>query len=122
MPQHPSDLEPLEPVAMESSCIVFRCYIATDPKPFKILVPLHLTYPFCQFFQVTPEVSFTVDELVQLTERIQNAGTEVVNAKAGTASPYNKILFCTYIHTFIYTGFLLHTMKCVFPPLLLNVS
>ena len=36
--------------------------------------------------QVRPTVSFTDDELEKLTERIQNAGTEVVNAKAGAVS------------------------------------
>lgn len=36
--------------------------------------------------QVKPTVSFTDDELEKLTERIQNAGTEVVNAKAGAVS------------------------------------
>lgn len=33
-----------------------------------------------------PSVTFTNDELEKLTERIQNAGTEVVNAKAGAVS------------------------------------
>jgi malate dehydrogenase len=36
--------------------------------------------------QVTPSCSFTEDETVKLTERIQNAGTEVVEAKAGAGS------------------------------------
>ena len=36
--------------------------------------------------QVKPSVTFTSDELEKLTERIQNAGTEVVNAKAGAVS------------------------------------
>jgi malate dehydrogenase len=34
--------------------------------------------------QVKPSVTFTDEEIASLTERIQNAGTEVVNAKAGT--------------------------------------
>ncbi|RMX56135.1 hypothetical protein pdam_00012092 [Pocillopora damicornis] len=34
--------------------------------------------------QTTPKVSFTNDETEKLTDRIQNAGTEVVNAKAGS--------------------------------------
>lgn len=38
------------------------------------------------YVQVSPAVSFTTDELDQLTDRIQNAGTEVVNAKAGAVS------------------------------------
>ena len=36
--------------------------------------------------QTQPSVTFTDDELIKLTERIQNAGTEVVNAKAGAVS------------------------------------
>lgn len=36
--------------------------------------------------QVVPKVSFTDDEIVALTTRIQNAGTEVVEAKAGAGS------------------------------------
>lgn len=36
--------------------------------------------------QTTPKVSFTEDELKALTIRIQNAGTEVVEAKAGAGS------------------------------------
>jgi len=36
--------------------------------------------------QITPKVSFTQDEIEKLTDRIQNAGTEVVNAKAGAGS------------------------------------
>jgi len=36
--------------------------------------------------QVVPKTSFTDEELVSLTERIQNAGTEVVEAKAGAGS------------------------------------
>lgn len=36
--------------------------------------------------QVTPPVSFNQKELAHLTDRIQNGGTEVVNAKAGAGS------------------------------------
>ena len=36
--------------------------------------------------QVTPNVTFTSAEAESLTERIQNAGTEVVEAKAGKGS------------------------------------
>lgn len=44
--------------------------------------------------QTTPSVSFSTEELEQLTDRIQNAGTEVVNAKAGAVSE----TFCwTYV-------------------------
>jgi len=36
--------------------------------------------------QVSPSVTFTQEELEKLTKRIQNAGTEVVEAKAGAGS------------------------------------
>lgn len=36
--------------------------------------------------QTSPKVSFSDDEVEKLTDRIQNAGTEVVNAKAGSGS------------------------------------
>ena len=36
--------------------------------------------------QVVPKCSFTDEELEKLTDRIQNAGTEVVEAKAGAVS------------------------------------
>ena len=36
--------------------------------------------------QASPKTSFTNEELEKLTDRIQNAGTEVVNAKAGAVS------------------------------------
>jgi len=36
--------------------------------------------------QTTPAVTFTEEEIAALTERIQNAGTEVVEAKAGAGS------------------------------------
>lgn len=42
---------------------------------------INITHP-----QTTPKASFSPDELEKLTERIQNAGTEVVNAKAGAVS------------------------------------
>ena len=38
------------------------------------------------WMQTNPTVSFTDDEMAKLTERIQNAGTEVVEAKAGAGS------------------------------------
>lgn len=40
----------------------------------------------CFLVQAKPTVTFTEDEQEKLTERIQNAGTEVVNAKAGAVS------------------------------------
>ena len=45
----------------------------------------HWTYPYC-VVQANPSVSFTEEEAAKLTERIQNAGTEVVEAKAGAGS------------------------------------
>ena len=36
--------------------------------------------------QTTPKVEFSDDEAAKMTERIQNAGTEVVEAKAGAGS------------------------------------
>jgi len=43
--------------------------------------------------QVTPKATFTEEELVALTDRIQNAGTEVVNAKAGAGSATLSMAF-----------------------------
>lgn len=40
----------------------------------------------CHGLQTTPSVTFSEAEQAALTERIQNAGTEVVNAKAGAVS------------------------------------
>lgn len=49
--------------------------------------PPHALTPAClPPSQTTPPVSFSADELPKLTERIQNAGTEVVEAKAGKGS------------------------------------
>ena len=49
--------------------------------------------------QVKPTASFTDDELKKLTERIQNAGTEVVNAKAGAVS-WTVTTVCVHtVHT-----------------------
>ena len=36
--------------------------------------------------QTTPKVEFSEEEAAKMTERIQNAGTEVVEAKAGAGS------------------------------------
>lgn len=41
--------------------------------------------------QVKPVVKFSEEETKALTERIQEAGTEVVKAKAGTVSPSNVL-------------------------------
>ncbi|XP_025834281.1 malate dehydrogenase, mitochondrial [Agrilus planipennis] len=43
--------------------------------------------------QATPKVSFPADQLKALTERIQEAGTEVVKAKAGTGSATLSMAF-----------------------------
>jgi len=43
--------------------------------------------------QCTPSVSFPDDQLKALTERIQEAGTEVVKAKAGTGSATLSMAF-----------------------------
>jgi len=43
--------------------------------------------------QVTPKMSFTADQIASLTERIQNAGTEVVKAKAGKGSATLSMAF-----------------------------
>ena len=45
--------------------------------------------------QTQPSVTFTDEELTKLTERIQNAGTEVVNAKAGAVS---VVCVCLYVY------------------------
>ncbi len=42
--------------------------------------------PACRGAQTTPKVEFTEEEAAKMTERIQNAGTEVVEAKAGAGS------------------------------------
>lgn len=36
--------------------------------------------------QATPKVEFSDDEAAKMTDKIQNAGTEVVEAKAGAGS------------------------------------
>lgn len=43
--------------------------------------------------QVSPKVTFTKEELEALTKRIQNAGTEVVEAKAGAGSATLSMAF-----------------------------
>lgn len=50
--------------------------------------------------QVTPSVKFTKEELDQLTKRIQNAGTEVVEAKAGAGSATLSMAFAGARFTF----------------------
>lgn len=43
--------------------------------------------------QTSPNIQFTEDEIAKLTDRIQNAGTEVVNAKAGAGSATLSMAF-----------------------------
>lgn len=47
-----------------------------------------------------PSVSFTDEEVSKLTERIQNAGTEVVNAKAGAGSATLSMAYAGATFTF----------------------
>ncbi len=44
--------------------------------------------------QTNPPVSFTEEEAAKLTNRIQNAGTEVVEAKAGAGSATLSMVHC----------------------------
>uniref|UniRef100_A0A0A9CTD5 Pco104294 n=1 Tax=Arundo donax TaxID=35708 RepID=A0A0A9CTD5_ARUDO len=44
--------------------------------------------------QLSPPCSFTPEEVSYLTSRIQNGGTEVVEAKAGSGSAFNGICSC----------------------------
>ena len=55
----------------------------------------HNSHCFCSF-QTQPKTSFTQAEIESLTDRIQNAGTEVVNAKAGAVSKniHYVLLYC----------------------------
>lgn len=48
--------------------------------------------------QTNPPVSFTDDEAAKLTDRIQNAGTEVVEAKAGAGSATLSMVRITLSH------------------------
>jgi len=50
--------------------------------------------------QVSPSVTFTKEELEALTKRIQNAGTEVVEAKAGAGSATLSMAFAGARFTF----------------------
>lgn len=50
---------------------------------------------FCHSIQTSPGVAFSAEELERMTDRIQNAGTEVVNAKAGAVS--TELVSCNVI-------------------------
>ena len=78
--------------------------------------------------QTQPSVTFTDDELIKLTERIQNAGTEVVNAKAGAVSTMCvcvcvcvrvrvrvRACVCTYVRTYacMYVCVCMYVHMCV---------
>lgn len=47
---------------------------------------LRMSLTYVLVLQVSPTVTFSEEEIKQLTTRIQNAGTEVVEAKAGAGS------------------------------------
>jgi hypothetical protein len=49
-------------------------------------VRAYFTAPPAAHAQTTPKVDFSEEEAAKMTERIQNAGTEVVEAKAGAGS------------------------------------
>ncbi|EDO33958.1 predicted protein [Nematostella vectensis] len=53
--------------------------------------------------KTTPCVNFTQDDLEKLTDRIQNAGTEVVNAKAGAGSATLSMAYAgkEFVHSVI---------------------
>lgn len=50
------------------------------------------SWPVC--VQASPSVEFTDEEVSKLTDRIQNAGTEVVEAKAGAGSATLSMVRC----------------------------
>lgn len=65
--------------------------------------------------QATPKVEFSDDEAAKMTDKIQNAGTEVVEAKAGagsaTLSMVGLLLFkCCF-------NILHHSHGCIMPSL-----
>ena len=49
-------------------------------------LPDQALFNFCWSLQATPKVEFSDDEAAKMTDKIQNAGTEVVEAKAGKGS------------------------------------
>lgn len=49
----------------------------------------------CVHMQTTPPVTFTDEEAEAMTVRIQNAGTEVVEAKAGAGSATLSMVHCS---------------------------
>ena len=73
------------------------------PYSMQFLIHVHLIHQMAschnshcfRSFQTQPKTSFTQAEIESLTDRIQNAGTEVVNAKAGAVS--KSILLVHYV-------------------------
>ena len=63
-----------------------------------------------------PKTSFSQEEVERLTDRIQNAGTEVVNAKAGAVSEpremaiiaFHFIWYCSLIWSALFCRVLQH--------------
>ena len=64
-------------------------------------------FPSLALFQATPKVTFEGEELKAMTIRIQNAGTEVVEAKAGAGSATLSMVR----HRYIITSLVLYCMK-----------
>lgn len=64
------------------------CSLGCASAPPPPIIEYTITMTFSSL-QTTPTASFSLEELEKLTDRIQNAGTEVVNAKAGAVSRYN---------------------------------
>ena len=69
---------------------------------FSSLIVLAFVQRHVCLLQTLPKTSFTQAEIESLTDRIQNAGTEVVNAKAGAVSQQNAqwvmfILWCVIV-------------------------
>lgn len=72
-------------------------HYSLQPTPLALFPPNHTHCDFRHYsLQTTPTVTFGEEEQAALTERIQNAGTEVVNAKAGAVSePCMHVGCCT---------------------------
>lgn len=66
--------------AADAVVSLFNCLL------FKCQLPDQAVFNFCWSLQATPKVEFSDDEAAKMTDKIQNAGTEVVEAKAGKGS------------------------------------
>lgn len=51
--------------------------------------------------QANPSVQFSEAEAAKMTERIQNAGTEVVEAKAGAGSATLSMVSCDFLSCYL---------------------